>query len=149
MKSTPALLSVYLIASFSLTARAEVPPTNEALAASVGRDGEPLAGYHGGLFYLRDESDNYRLYVQGRAHVDFYSYAGPGVSNTTLKPTLFLRRARPEISGEFFKRWIFDRRRIGAAWQIKPQKASLKRSGVWVSFSYHSWPEYDRVGAWP
>ncbi|MEO6602262.1 MAG: porin, partial [Polyangiaceae bacterium] len=107
MKSTTALLSACLIASFSLAARAEAPVLDETHAANVGRDGQPLAGYHGGLFYLRDEADNYRLYLQGRAHVDFYSYAGPGVSNATLKPTLFLRRARPEISGEFFKRWWF------------------------------------------
>ncbi|HWZ87812.1 MAG TPA: porin [Polyangiaceae bacterium] len=75
--------------------------------ASVGKDGNPLAGYHGGYFFLRDTDDNYRLYLQGRAHIDFYSYAGPGVSDTTLKPTLFLRRARPEFSGEFFHRWWF------------------------------------------
>src|SRR3954470_711670 len=67
-----------------------------AVDASLGRDGYPLAGYRGGLFYLRDSNDDYRLYLQCRAHLDFYSYAGPGVSDTTLKPTLFLRRARPE-----------------------------------------------------
>ena len=43
-------------------------------------DGIPLAGYHNDLFYLRDADDNFRLYVQGRAQIDFYSYAGPGVS---------------------------------------------------------------------
>src|SRR5689334_6671767 len=37
----------------------------------------PLAGWHGGLFYLRDENDNFRLYLQGRAQIDFYSYFGP------------------------------------------------------------------------
>ncbi|MET0793674.1 MAG: porin [Polyangiaceae bacterium] len=75
--------------------------------AGLGDDGHPLAGYHGGLFYIRDAHDDYRLYLQGRAHIDFYSYAGPGVADTTLKPTAFLRRARPEISGELFKRWWF------------------------------------------
>lgn len=79
------------------------PTPNPGLA----KDGYPLAGYRGGLFYLRDSNDDYRLYLQGRAHVDFYGYAGPGVSDTTLKPTLFLRRARPEISGEFFHRVWF------------------------------------------
>jgi len=70
---------------------------------AVANDGFPLAGWHNGLFFLRDTSDNYRLYVQGRAQVDFYSYAGPGVSDVaSLKPTLFLRRIRPEITGEFF-----------------------------------------------
>jgi phosphate-selective porin len=82
-------------------------PAQPAVDASLGKDGYPLAGYRGGLFYLRDSNDDYRLYLQGRAHLDFYSYAGPGVGDTTLKPTLFLRRARPEISGELFHRWWF------------------------------------------
>ena len=112
MKTTTVLVCACLVASYSLSARAqttEAAPPAEATPhdASLGRDGQPLAGYHGGLFYLRDESDDYRLYVQGRAHIDFYSYAGPGVSNTTLKPTAFLRRARPELSGELFHRWWF------------------------------------------
>jgi phosphate-selective porin len=82
-------------------------PAPAAVDPSVGKDGNPLAGYRGGYFFLRDVDDNYRLYLQGRAHIDFYSYAGPGVAETTLKPTLFLRRARPELSGELFKRWWF------------------------------------------
>ncbi len=74
---------------------------------SLAEDGFPLAGYHSGLFYLRDTEDNYRLYLQGRAHLDFYGYFGPGVGDTSLKPTLFLRRARPEFSGELFHSWWF------------------------------------------
>src|SRR5262245_26997097 len=57
----------------------------------------PLAGWHGGLFYLRDENDHFRLYFQGRAQVDVYSYFGPGVPDTKQKATIFLRRARPEL----------------------------------------------------
>ena len=77
-------------------------------SGSLGDDGNPLAGWHNGVFYLRDSSDNFRLYLQGRAQIDFYSYAGPGVADTALKPTLFLRRIRPEIGGEFFKSWWFS-----------------------------------------
>jgi len=84
-----------------------VAPPPPAFDPNLGKDGNPLAGYRSGYFYLRDTNDNYRLYLQGRAHIDFYSYAGPGVSDTTLKPTMFLRRARPELSGEFFHRWWF------------------------------------------
>ncbi len=80
------------------------PPTNPAL----GNDGNPLAGWHNGVFYLRDTTDNFRLYVQGRGQVDFYSYAGSGVADTALKPTLFLRRVRAELGGEFFKSWWFS-----------------------------------------
>jgi phosphate-selective porin len=61
------------------------------------------AGSHGGLFYLKDKNDNFRLYVQGRAHIDTYNYFGPGVADSALKSTIFLRRARAELSGEFLK----------------------------------------------
>ena len=79
-------------------------PDNSALAD----DGHPLAGYHNGLFYLRDPHDNFRLHVQGRAQIDAYTYFGPGVSDTTLKPTLFLRRIRPEVTGEILHHFWFQ-----------------------------------------
>lgn len=70
-------------------------------------DGHPLAGYHNGLFFLRDHHDNFHLYIQGRSQIDFYSFLGGGVPQTTLKPTLFIRRVRPEITGEFLGHWRF------------------------------------------
>ncbi len=66
-----------------------------------------MAGWHNGLFYLRDYHDNYRLHVNGRASIDGYSYFGPGVADAGLRPTLLLRRIRPEVSGEFFQDWSF------------------------------------------
>ncbi len=62
-------------------------------------DGHPLAGYHNGLMYLRDPHDNFRLYIQGRAQIDAYTFLGPGVPDSTQKATLFLRRIRPEVTG--------------------------------------------------
>lgn len=75
--------------------------------APTAADGHPLAGYHNGLFYLRDHHDNFHLYIQGRMQLDFYSFLGAGVPETTLKPTLFIRRIRPEITGEFLGHWRF------------------------------------------
>src|SRR5580700_8880119 len=43
--------------------------------------GAPTSGWHSGTFFLRDENDNFRLYVQGRVHVDFVSFFGPGVGS--------------------------------------------------------------------
>lgn len=74
---------------------------------ALADDGAPLAGYHDGLFFLRARRDDFRLYVQGRSQLDFYSYFGPGVVDAGLKPTLFVRRIRPELSGEFLGRWRF------------------------------------------
>ncbi len=107
------------------------PPPPPPLAGAVGDDGNPLAGWHNGVFYLRDTTDNYRLYVQGRAQVDFYSYAGSGISDTTLKPTLFLRRIRPELGGEFFKSWWFSiAGDFGATNQDNPKGASTETSAA-------------------
>ena len=79
-----------------------------AAAAPAFAADEDLAGYHGGLFYLRDRKDNFRLYLQGRAQVDSYNYAGPGVGDVaSLKSTVFLRRIRPELTGEFLHTWEF------------------------------------------
>ncbi len=86
------------------------PPTAPGTGpddSPLAKDGHPLAGWHNGLFYLRDVNDNFRLHIQGRAQVDFYSYFGSGVGDTALKPTLFLRRVRPEATGEFFHRLTF------------------------------------------
>src|SRR2546423_15017246 len=75
-------------------------PPSEPIAAPA-----PLAGWHGGLFFLRDENDNFRLYFQGRSQVDVYSYFGPGLPDTKQKGTIFLRRVRPELTGEVLARW--------------------------------------------
>jgi Phosphate-selective porin O and P len=84
------------------------PPTPATSDNSpLATDGHPLAGYHNGLFYLRDPNDNFRLYIQGRAQIDAYTYYGAGVPDTTLKPTVFLRRIRPEVTGELFHKWWF------------------------------------------
>ncbi len=75
----------------------------------LARDGYPLAGRAGEYFYLRDTNDDFRIYFDGRAHFDAYVPFGAGVSSsasgTGLAPTFFLRRARPELSGEFLHRW--------------------------------------------
>ena len=92
---------VYLPPPVSPQERAQTDDT------TLAADGHPLAGYHNGLFYLRDHHDNFHLYIQGRMQIDFFSFFGPGVPETTLKPTLFLRRVRPEFTGEFLGRWRF------------------------------------------
>ena len=84
-------------------------PPPEDRGALVARDGYPLAGRAGEHFYLRDAKDDFRIYFDGRAHFDAYVPFGAGVSSSApgsgLQPTFFLRRARPELSGEFLERW--------------------------------------------
>ena len=41
----------------------------------------PTAGWYSGTFFLRDPDDNFRLYVQGRVHIDYTSFYGPGVGS--------------------------------------------------------------------
>ncbi len=94
---------------------APAPPPPEAAAAEpyarefgdpdAGVDGNPVAGYHGDRFYLRDRYDYFRVYVGGRLHLDEYNYFGNGVSSTALKSTFLLRRARVELGGEVWGHW--------------------------------------------
>ncbi|MGO9708654.1 MAG: porin [Polyangiaceae bacterium] len=79
----------------------------------------PTSGWHSGTFFLRDPDDNFRLYVQGRVHVDYTSFYGPGVNSlapaNALKDGFFLRRVRLEMAGEFFQRW---------QWQLSAEMSS-------------------------
>lgn len=92
------------VAPLALPAPATPPNIDNS---ALGTDGHPLAGFHNGLFYLRDANDSFHLFINGRAHIDFFSYLGGGVPETVLKPTLFLRRVRPEIQGDFLGHWNF------------------------------------------
>lgn len=75
--------------------------------AEAAADEAPLAGYHQGAFYLRDANETFRLYVQGRVHVDHRSSFGPGLGalppDQALKSGFSLRRARLEVGGELFQ----------------------------------------------
>jgi hypothetical protein len=77
--------------------------------AFVATDGYPIAGRLGEFFYLRDANDDFRLYFSGRAQVDAFVPFGAGVTSlpagSGLEPTFFLRRARPELAGEFLGHW--------------------------------------------
>jgi phosphate-selective porin len=66
------------------------------------------AGYRNGNFFLRDKTDTFRLYVQGRVHVDWLQQFGAGVSSLppgVIEDGFFLRRARLEMGGEFLQDW--------------------------------------------
>jgi hypothetical protein len=67
------------------------------------------AGYHNGSFFLRDRSDIFRLYVQGRVHADWLDQLGAGVDSlppgSGIVDGFFLRRARIELAGEFYQTW--------------------------------------------
>ncbi len=72
----------------------------------LARDSEPLAGYHGGKFYLRDRNDKFRLYLGGQLAVDWLNYPSSGASDAGLNSTLIVRRARLELAGELLN-WNF------------------------------------------
>ena len=67
------------------------------------------SGYHNGTFFVRDRTDTFRLYLQGRVHVDWLDSFGPGASaqppGSGLATGFYIRRARLEIGGELFRQW--------------------------------------------
>ena len=90
--------------------------TDKPVAAPLSA---PASGWYSGTFFLRDGNDDFRLYVQGRVHVDFTSFFGPGVGSlppaNAIKDGFFLRRVRLETAGEFFQRW---------QWQLSAELSS-------------------------
>jgi phosphate-selective porin len=76
-------------------------------------DGFPLAGEHGGKFYLRDANDNYRLYPGLFLQADTRAYFGRGLDDlhgtqgSTTRDKMYLRRARFDLGGEVLKSWSF------------------------------------------
>ena len=80
---------------FSATARAEEPPP-----WSLGHDGNPLAGYHRGVFYLRDASDSFRLYPSAMLLVDGQAWMGKNTATTQFAPRTVVRAARVGLGGQ-------------------------------------------------
>lgn len=78
-------------------------PATPASGSALARDGHPLAGYQNGHFYLRDATDNFRLYPGAMLLLDGQAWAGPGVSDlsgSALGPRLTVRAARLGLGGE-------------------------------------------------
>ncbi len=78
---------------------------------SLARDDHPLAGYQRGTFYLRDASDNFRLFPNGMLLVDGQLWAGNGTTDPdlSLAPRGVVRAARIGLGGQV----------LGAiAWQL-------------------------------
>lgn len=80
-----------------------------------GGTGESNAGWHG-MFYIRDNDENFRISPHAMAQLDFNAFVGGGVNgkNISVKdgagmpPRFFLRRFRLAVSGDFLKRWSFN-----------------------------------------
>lgn len=109
MKTLHAVLTLSALLSVPAAASAEGElPNADPDRSAVATDGRPLAGWHNGVAYLRDPHDNFRIYPQGRAQIDAYAYMGNGVGATSLRPSIFLKRIRPELTGEILGTFVFS-----------------------------------------
>jgi hypothetical protein len=78
------------------------------------RDGWPLAGYHGGRFYLRDEHGRFQFFPGALLQIDGRGAFGKGVSDLggvggeSLQPQVTIRRARVILGGTIHERlsWV-------------------------------------------
>jgi hypothetical protein len=106
--SSPALPAVSAPAASPPQLTSPSPRPSEATLADA-QAATWTAGYHNGSFFLRDRSDIFRLYVQGRVHADWLDQFGAGVSSlppgSGIVDGFFLRRARIELAGEFYETW--------------------------------------------
>lgn len=55
-------------------------------------------------------------------------YAGKGVADTQLKPTLFIRRVRPEVTGEFLGHWRWRTGRATSTSRSRSARSPCARS---------------------
>ncbi len=74
---------------------------------------EPNAGWHG-MFFLRDNDDQFHLFPSALMQLDFNSFFGSGVNGKStatggagLPPRFFARTLRFGFAGDFLKRWSF------------------------------------------
>ncbi len=74
---------------------------------------EPNAGWHG-MFFLRDNDDQFHLFPRGLMQLDFNSFLGSGVNSKStaaggagLPPRFYARLLRFGFAGDFLKRWSF------------------------------------------
>jgi len=107
----PATVEAATPAPIAATPPSSALPAAPALPNNPESDSDPgTAGAYNGVFFIRDRKDILRLYVQGRAMIDFYSFSGPGVEHvSSLNPTFLLRKVRLELGGELFRKvqWFF------------------------------------------
>ncbi len=71
----------------------------------------PLAGYHAGKFYLRDDEDVFRFYPGMLLQIDTRAAMGRGVdelgaaAGEAVHDRMFVRRAQPTFAGQVLGRW--------------------------------------------
>jgi hypothetical protein len=101
-------------------------------------DNFPLAGYHGGHFYLRDDSDTFRFFPGILLQADSKTTFGRGVSDLSgaqaheVKSQAYINRARLEAGGQVLKAWSFY-----LTGDLAPGKQRLEHALVDVRF--HRW----------
>ncbi len=85
-----------------------VTPAAPAVVAAASPE-IPTAGYKHGAFYIRSPNDVFRLYILGRVHSDWTDQLGAGTGKlppgSGINDGFFLRRARLELAGEFYRTW--------------------------------------------
>jgi hypothetical protein len=98
--------AVLALLFFSAPARAQQPSESPPGSAPPGAWN---SGYRNGSFFIRSPDDVFRLYLQGRVHVDWYDAFAPGLGSLApgqaVAQGFELRRARLELAGEFFQTW--------------------------------------------
>lgn len=76
-----------------------------------GPEGFPLAGYHGGKFYLRDDHDLFRFYPGLLVQIDTRAAFGRGVDDLqspagdSVHDRMFFRRVQPSWGGQILDKW--------------------------------------------
>lgn len=133
-----------------------VPPAAPVVApVEEKKPEEPRAklDYSDGTFYLRSKNDNIVLFPGGRAHIDTYAFAGPGVKDyqrsngTGLKADMFFRRFILELGGLVRGKWFFYMGGNFAPTRVDDNEASTPAANVYDGWlGYAAGPEFKILG---
>lgn len=101
--------TLVLLASALPAARAGAQEVDEPPPWSLARDGHPLAGYQDGKLYVRDATDNFRLFPGAMVLFDGQGWMGRGTtSDPALAPRGMIRAARLSLAGNVLEPIAFQ-----------------------------------------
>ncbi len=134
----PFIFLIIFVSSSPLLAQV---PANEPVTSTITSDAIPpttnkiepppvLAGFYKGNFFIRDAENKFRFSPKLRLQVD--AIAAFPEKEAGTKPTIFIRRARPELSFGLLK----ERIQVYLAAEIKKDGAA---TDAWIRAFIHPW----------
>lgn len=140
MRAYIALTAALVSATAGAQTPTETPPPTPVVLPR-----EPIAGYSGGTFFLKDPNDWFVVFPKARVHIDWYNFLNRGdlpagvENNSSSDPrprnTIFLRRARVGVGGTIAKHWDYTIEGEFASAPVNGQYGNIADAFVIMDYS--------------